>query len=189
MSDGLHVACTAIDPGVASPTGVVTIGGRWPDLEVMSHASVRPPRCDVRITDAPPMEQLAAIMVIAGTTADEAVAQYAESLRRPELRSDLVVEWYEDQGPVRARARGRYLVPMLIGMIAERCSTTASLPLVVTPQVASVVLRQYALLMRPGQKPQQVHGWETLRNEHERSAACHALWRCGEIARDDRWGR
>lgn len=192
MSQGDRwVGAIGIDPGTSDPTAIVALAGPWPELRVVRRASVRHPKGDP-ITKASPAVQRARILAHAGfiglevnLTAAELEVDRERFDGRPSRRT-VALEWYEDQGPVRARVPGRYLVPLLLGvLISDTYSIHIPGPKLWRLQVASEVLRLYGNVKRGTWEPQQIAGWGELRNEHERAAACHALFACSDVVR---WG-
>ena len=167
----------AIDPGLSSRTGIAVAD---PD-RILARASVRG---RPGLTKAERQVQVQASVDVAAEIRD-VVLEIMDRLDRGSYA--LVLEGFEDQGLQRGRAAGRFLTPYLIGALAV--GLLADHGVTPTVQVASKVLnrrRGFGRLMDVDPGRVNLPGWELLRNEHERSAACHALFRARELQAGDR---
>lgn len=150
-----------IDPGLAH-TGIAVVV----DPDTILHA------CTVRTEADGPTPSFTLAMSRARWVATE-VVRLLEEYR--EAIDTVVIEGYEDFGGGHLRtARNRWTTPIvcaLIGDALERRGYT------VVWQSASVVMaqyREYKTRWKAGQRG-LVGGDSELANDHERSAACHAL--------------
>ncbi len=176
-------AAIGIDPGAASPAGVVVIVEERGRPRVLLHRTVRhklepgPP-----LTRRSPMEQAESAVAMGLATAEEVLVACRVLFQTEGLEGHVPVglELFEDQGATRKQSSGRYLTPYAIGALLERLripfSERPGTRYVIRGQVASRVLgpRGYRAMMQ-GRRTEWVDGWLTLSNDHERSAACHAL--------------
>lgn len=189
------VGCIGIDPGMGDPTAIVALGGFAPNLRVVAMGTVRHRKRDTPITKMRPAQQRDEILGHAAFVELEASRQFNALhdewtvARRTGMAGDdpligVALEWYEDQGPDLKRAPGRFLVPMLIGALVASSAFNLPRRAEWLVQPASLVMRLYGPALRTGKAaPAQVAGWDRLRNQHERSAALHALYGTGELRR------
>lgn len=88
----------------------------------------------------------------------------------------IAIEGFEDQGPARKRFANRHTTAMVCQAIYSTLIREVPFRMPIRWQMASQVLdrtRGYGWALGV---PDPFPGWKLLSNEHERSAALHALW-------------
>lgn len=151
-----------IDPAIGAPTGLAWVSDRD---GIHHHASI-PGRARVKAADG--FDHLQRLAV---ARAQEIVFAAQEAIHFDAV----AIEGWEYQGPQRAATLEAYTTPVLLGALAALLVDTGW---TVAWQSAGQVLgrRGYGWLMRMDPARVGIRRWSNLRNEHERSAACHGLW-------------